>query len=357
MTYIALIALCVVLAWSHVDGSLVRREITPQDNARAICNDGTIPVYYHSEGVQNNTKYIIYFEGGSFCNTAEECDARCNGGQYLCRTMDNPSVTKGGALSEDPAVNPLFADYYKVWFHYCSSDMYIGESDPTTDNGNWHFQGRRNVEGLIQSLQTNAGLADGDQLVVSGTSAGGRGSAFNCERIAAMIPGVDVRCIVDAAIFYPRFTEAPFDPACQPFNELISESNAFWNGTLTNFDINTWWVTMTKPLFIGEMVFDDYGFIYHCGDGDDLAHAQVWAQGMYDVVQDLLAEAPHVGLYLPGCHNHAMLESDAWFSTVPVGTVAQTYITTLTNWLNNDPNIHAWDTCTADPYNCNANCL
>ena len=127
---------------------------------------------------------------------------------------------------------------------------------------------------------------------------------------------------------------------------------------MKGFDVNTWWKTFPLPLFLGEQLFDDYAFLYFCMDRNNAEHLKLYAEGMRKVTNDLLDEAPHVGLFLPGCYGHDLLFEDHYFFNVRVGANKQRYIDTLGNWLSGQGDIHAWDDCTTrTAKECNSGCL
>ena len=313
-------SMCLVLVCAVcLDAVLIRRQLTDQDYPGALCNNGQPAVFYHTLGQPTTRNFIMYLQGGYFCTSIEDCEERCKNQPYYCSPTSDPTLIDQGILSEDLEVNPVFGRYYKAFVQYCTSDFYIGDSGPTEKNGGFHFRGRAHILAVVNSLKSLVRLGKGDRLIVSGTSAGGRGVVFNCEYIASLLPDVDVRCIVDAAVFYPNWERNPFTEDCKPFKQIIVEANEYYGGVVESFDVHTWWKTFTLPLFIGFEVFDFYGYRYFCINETDKGHLQKWADGMKAVSESLLAEAPHVGLYLPGCYGHVMLRFDHWFQNVKAG--------------------------------------
>ncbi len=261
-------------------------------------------------------------------------------------------------MSDDPELNPGFADYYKVFFHYCSSDMYIGDREASPETAGYHFRGRAHMRAIIDSLKTHTNIENADTVIFTGTSAGGRGAAFNTDLVAAMLPEVDVRCVVDAAIFYPQFDTNPYDPDCRHFNDIVRDGNEFWNGHVDEFDVDTWWEDFPYPLFIGMQMFDNLGFSeYYCGEYDTES-LMIWGEGMLETCDAVVNRSPHVGFYVPACYRHVMLQITAWFLNVPAGSESQSYHDTLLNWLRGEGPIHVYDACPGtEILTCNPHCI
>ena len=96
-----------------------------------------------------------------------------------------------------------------MWVHYCSSDLYTGTRDASEDTGNFFFHGRcltdiikllfrkckwlgnffnafrYIVQAVVEDIIKHApNLANLNQLVLMGESAGAYGVGFNCDMVA-----------------------------------------------------------------------------------------------------------------------------------------------------------------------------
>ncbi len=70
--------LLLVLYTGRSGARLVRRSLLDVDPQYGVCNDGSEAVYYHSPGTpdvpeDSYSQFIIYLEGGGFCDTPEAC--------------------------------------------------------------------------------------------------------------------------------------------------------------------------------------------------------------------------------------------------------------------------------------------
>ena len=348
-----------VTSWPGAAGALLsRRVLTAEDGPHAVCNDGSPAVYYHSdhtwEGKQNG-RFVIHLAGGFFCYELGECIRRCAiDTPELCTTSSKAKIEMGGILSDSTNVNQALSSAYKVYVPYCTSDMFIGDRAASEDTSGYHFRGKRVFTAMVNSLRKNSDLASATEVILSGTSAGGRGVAFNCHHLQSLLPRAQVKCIVDAAILYPF--RGPFNDRCADFNTIIRDANEYWHGGVRDFDVDNWWKTFDLPLFIGIQMYDKYGLYYYCGNPTNTAHVQEWGRGMIEIAGKLSAEKPELGLFVPACADHPMIYLDTWYSRVLVGTQALSYGEAVGNWLSQTPPYPVWDTCSHRPGGCSMHC-
>jgi hypothetical protein len=163
---------------------------------KARCNDGTAFAYTWRQG--REPTWVVHLSGGFFCDDAR---ALCSDRKPRLRTTvaDADAATvrgKGaGVLSADPSVNPTFAGAHLVDAHYCSSDLWLGNSverrPNTGDPEGWYFSGRENVRVLLEGLAKLHGLDDTNdatRVLVVGSSAGGAGVVGNLDQFVAALP-------------------------------------------------------------------------------------------------------------------------------------------------------------------------
>ena len=172
-------------------------ERDPERWGAARCNDGTPFAYTLRRGA--DPTWVIHLSGGFFCDDARApCSERRPRLTTTVTEADGANVRARGAgvLSPDPSVNPTFASAHQVDAHYCSSDLWLGDSverRPTTGDpqAGWYFSGRENVRVLVDALARLHGLDDADErtrVLVVGSSAGGAGVVGNVETFRAALP-------------------------------------------------------------------------------------------------------------------------------------------------------------------------
>lgn len=176
------------LKLQHVAGAI---------DKEAVCNDGSPATFYARAGTpEDSDKWIIHLQGGGSCSSKEECAARPRRLKSSRRARSTRVV--GGVLDADPATNPDFHGYNHVFVPYCSSDSWMGDSGASDNALNMHWRGKKIVATVIEQLGQR-GLADANELVFTGCSAGAAGMRHNLDDVAAMLPRVRVVGVGDAA--------------------------------------------------------------------------------------------------------------------------------------------------------------
>lgn len=150
----------------------------------------------------------MHFQGGGSCKTGDDCWERWLGGGEVfnsCSKMSSRRFLDSGvtALEGKGVVgnlntldSPIADQYNFVFFHYCSSDQWVGGQAASTELNNGvddydlYFQGHKIVNAIVDRLLSAGGitaedgqvvpsLADAAQIVLVGDSAGGGGLAHN----------------------------------------------------------------------------------------------------------------------------------------------------------------------------------
>lgn len=152
----------------------------------AICNDNSRAVVFI--GRRSSTKWIIYFESGGLCTSKADCNERYlnkNSTVLMTSKLLPDKVIGRDILSSAESENPAFYDYNHVLVPYCSSDLWLGtkarrdgsfhfKNDPSVDN--FSFKGQAIFRSVFEELSQKHDLnSSSDEIVVSGSSAGGIG--------------------------------------------------------------------------------------------------------------------------------------------------------------------------------------
>ena len=168
--------------------TLVPRASALQKNAR--CLDGSPPGYYLAKGT-SSTSWLIYFKGGGWCYTAEDCAARAK--SNLGSTDSAPKqFAFSGLMDSDPKVNPTFAHFNRVILWYCDGASFAGNAPApaTVGNSTIHFRGLSILHAVLDELVSRHGLADATDVLLSGGSAGGLAAFLHADRVAAYLKAV-----------------------------------------------------------------------------------------------------------------------------------------------------------------------
>ena len=180
------------------------------EERKALCNDGSPAVFYFSPGSSEHAEdWVIHLHGGGHCFDSESCAARAEREpDYTSSKGYDDTFKADGIFSRSKKNNPDFADWNHVEVMYCSSDLWSGTADGLVEGENWHFYGHYIVQAVIEDLKnpeviSTPTLADAEQVVFSGSSAGAAGAALNLDRVASLLPGVKVAGLLDSIFTFP----------------------------------------------------------------------------------------------------------------------------------------------------------
>ncbi|MFH1712075.1 MAG: pectin acetylesterase-family hydrolase [Patescibacteria group bacterium] len=185
---------------------MVKYEVENAQERGAVCNDGTAAVFYYREGENKNTNdWIIHLQGGGSCGYDEECIDRWKTQRFRMSSSSYPNQMAGsGIMSPDPDKNPYFADYNHVYVKYCSSDVWAGNNTVEIMNQDVIFAGAQIVDSVFEDLQNEdvmpgPTIKNADEILLTGSSAGGYGVTHNLDRITESFPDARVTGINDSS--------------------------------------------------------------------------------------------------------------------------------------------------------------
>jgi hypothetical protein len=171
----------------------------------AVCGDGS-PV-----GVATNrgssSRLVIYLEGGGACWSALTCD----NGAAVFVSSGLPSgqidqiLSLGPGIFDRTAAANVFADDSFAYVPYCTGDIHSGRREETP----WGVShvGGNNVTAMLPRIL--ATFPDIDEVVLTGTSAGGYGASYNAARLRALLPAATtLSVLIDSAAALPTFPGA-----------------------------------------------------------------------------------------------------------------------------------------------------
>lgn len=235
MRTISLLLIACLLAVALADGPYKKIIHTTDPNAK--CLDGTPPILYLHEG-SDRTRFLIYFVGGGLCSgltlddAIENCYQRSktNLGSSAIDWPDTLDVK--GFLSTDSSNK--FANWTKIIVGYCDGSLHQGNRrNPISYKGtNLYFRGAVNTRANIKWIEQHYDLRNAQQVVVSGTSAGGIATYLwtNYVRLQVANPN-NVLSIPDSGVFLNYTT---YDTKSDVLNKIV-----FNNFKLANIDEKT----------------------------------------------------------------------------------------------------------------------
>ena len=128
-------------------------------------------------------KLIVYLEGGGACFQGTSCFS--NPTYFDASSFESIKTRVTGIFDFTNAANP-FKDWNFVYVPYCTGDVHAGNADGVDVPGGGplaqHFVGYGNMTRGLQRLVPTFDKVT--QVVLSGSSAGGFGAAFNYQQVA-----------------------------------------------------------------------------------------------------------------------------------------------------------------------------
>ncbi|CAL2268034.1 unnamed protein product [Prunus armeniaca] len=168
----------------------------------AVCLDGSLPGYHFQKGFGSGANsWVLYIEGGGWCNTIESCFWRREIHLGSSKHMGH-RVHFTGILSPHQAQNPEFFNWNRVKVQYCDGASLAGHPDNELRNGTrLFFRGQLIWEALMDKF-FSLGLSKAKQALLAGCSAGGLAALIHCDEFRGLLPkNVTVKCLADAGFF------------------------------------------------------------------------------------------------------------------------------------------------------------
>jgi len=156
----------------------------------AVCQDGSQTGFFVKKGKVD--RLVVYLEGGGACFNDDLCDLNPQtfAGEAAERRRDNVQV-----MNDESAGNP-FKDWNKVFIGYCSGDIYSGIRTKKTGYGGRTQQGFINVGLILERVVPTFTAVD--DVVLTGSSAGGFGALFNWLRVQEAFDAIPVTLVDDS---------------------------------------------------------------------------------------------------------------------------------------------------------------
>lgn len=166
----------------------------------SVCDEGT-PTGIAINPVANSKNLLVFLTGGGACWERTTCVqvSTASKGPFTKVQFEQLKGMVGGSILDRNLAGTPFKDYSLVFIPYCTGDVHAGDS--RNDYGTagmpqyYNHRGYRNVEAFLKRL--GATFPELDRLVVSGSSAGGFGSAFNYDQFRRYFPKAKKSYLLD----------------------------------------------------------------------------------------------------------------------------------------------------------------
>ncbi|MEM9203767.1 MAG: pectin acetylesterase-family hydrolase [Actinomycetota bacterium] len=175
---------------------LAWRQVMAGDDC--ACSDGSPYSYWVREA--DPDKVMLFFDGGGACFSAETCNPET--ATYSVQADDDLNEFSTGVFDLDNPANPL-GDWSMIFMPYCTGDVHIG-TNADFDYGDGvvvNHTGFLNASKGLDELVTSFGGAD--QILVTGSSAGGVPTPLFGGLVADAFPEADIVAMPDASGGYP----------------------------------------------------------------------------------------------------------------------------------------------------------
>lgn len=170
------------------------------DFPNSACDDGSPTGIAVSQSDSKNL--LLFMNGGGACWNFLTCFQlnTASHGPFGKTQFEALSAQLGGTILDRNLPNNPFADWNLIFVPYCTGDVHAGDNviDYKDSNGTsrtYHHVGRANIAAYLQRLGTTFSP---EKLVVSGSSAGGFGSAFDYDLFRATFPNAQGYLVDDS---------------------------------------------------------------------------------------------------------------------------------------------------------------
>lgn len=214
-----------LLALSAAQGDMSIVLLTDAVSSGVGCIDGS-PVAYYIRRNASNTNWAMYFQGGGWCFTGQQCYERAQ--TVLGSSTTYPSnLTSGGVLSNNPQINPDFYQWNAVYLAYCDGGSWTGSNqDAVYYQGTpLYFRGKWNKEAVFANLSA-AGMSDATNILVTGCSAGGLATYQHVDYIAQLFPEAVVKAAPVSGFFLPIGNMQGVDVYTQEMQAVFEMQNS-----------------------------------------------------------------------------------------------------------------------------------
>ena len=264
--------------------------------------------------------------------------------------------------------NPHFHNWTKIELHYCSGDIYFGNFTQYTETDKYVLNGRNMLPALLKHLMKYHKLSEAHRIMLAGSSAGSFGVKNGAEYMRKLLPNANLYAVMDSGSMY---LESDFrDGVC---NDLIRNSleikSSYWGKPLDISELiqDDWWNHMAIPVFFVFNRWDIPNTAFYCIQIAEkpLIDLELYSNAVLKKVVERQREANQLGLFIPGCVGHGLLNTKTVFSHVRAGRQNITLSDNLWNWMNSlGPHsdvdyVAAVDWCKLDALSiqCNPTCV
>lgn len=211
--------------------NLRRTAIRDAVNRNALCLDGSEAVFYLSQN-PDSKHWVVQLQAGGSCGTYDSCLDRSRGSFGSSRNYSD-FLTGTFVASGDPAENPMFSSWNKVFVPYCSGDVFVGRRGKDKNGHGMNMFGHFIVKAVFLQLMEDHQINKPEtKILFGGASSGGLGMLANIDFIQELVRPAEVRGYNDGGWFtlYPNFGETVNNGSPYFFKVLGYMFHNLWDG-------------------------------------------------------------------------------------------------------------------------------
>eukprot|EP01084_Bolivina_argentea_P259623 438116_1 len=222
--------LCVITSFVYINAQgTLKLQLLPKGENGGQCLDSSPAGFYYAPPPSGSSNlWVIFLEGGGACSDKQSCLQRANSSLGSSKYW-KPTMEAGGLLSNSAKNNPDFYTAHKVYGPYCSGDSWSGQrTQPSKDPDTWglYFSGHLIFTRIMQFLAENLKVLDAENVLLTGSSAGGIGTFANINWLynefkahGTYKDNVTVKAAPVAGWFYPGNTTDQLNNPMMPPND------------------------------------------------------------------------------------------------------------------------------------------
>lgn len=341
---------------------------SPEGPAR--CINGSPSGYYFDQGSSNNT--VIFLQGGGACWTADASLFSC----WLRYNTSLGSSTGWAAtmaydtnwMNRDCSLNPIACTWNLVYVPYCSGDVHIGTRTAIVNESlPFYFSGHNTIAAVVEDLVARTGIATAEDVIFTGSSAGGFGTFLNADYVSGKLLAAGarrVRAAPQAGWFFPHVVKwAPWlagqtgPPYALDTADIFTVYDAYLHPACAAAGHNASFCTsvtnlypfLTTPLYVAENQADSNQIFMELGcplvnNATVNAYIAYFQGAMKEAIQQVYAKNGGAdGLYFPSCLVHTA--DTTLQSNTTIGGVS--YLASLQTWYDgtDGAELHIADSC------------
>ncbi|CAM9538437.1 unnamed protein product, partial [Ectocarpus fasciculatus] len=157
-----------------------------QSDPDARCLDGSPASYLYKKGFESGVdKWMIFFQGGGWCYDLRMCFRRSQSrlGSSAIEVDDacENALRLGGYLpGASNGIDRVSYNFNLAFVNYCDGGSFSGDAQDDYNGTTLYFKGAKIRRAVVTDLMTRFGMHKATDIVISGSSAGGKANHLAC---------------------------------------------------------------------------------------------------------------------------------------------------------------------------------